>query len=214
MPSQWRATFAAEAHWLATHRGWDPGALEMARFISRRLKAPLHATQWSRLLCDCNRDADNADVFSPLGKQLDVDSQRRILAQYHQPYRQAVEAQLAQWIKSGEQILHLSLHSFTPKLRGVVRPCELGIMFDSRIDEEKQLAKQLQFHLRQVDSRFRVRLNYPYVGRSTYFQPALRRTFQAPRYLALQLEVNQKIPRQQKARWQRLQRALLEFLRG
>lgn len=190
--------------------------MEWAQFLARRLKAPLHATKWTRLLCDCNRDADNPDVFSPLGKQLDDASKQRILHKYHQPYRNGVESQLRQWADQGEAILHLSLHSFTPQLRGVTRPCELGIMFDSRIAGEKQLAQQLRAHLKQelkADPGFRIRFNYPYVGRSTYFQPALRRQFSAPQYLALQLEVNQKIPRQQKARWQKLQRALLTFLR-
>jgi predicted N-formylglutamate amidohydrolase len=214
MPAKWQQTFAREAHLLNTHRGWDPGALEFARFLAKHTKAPLHATQWTRLLCDCNRDADNAKVWSSIGSKLDASAKQQILEAFHQPYRQAVQQELASMLARGESVFHLSLHSFTPKRNGVVRPCELGIMYDSRIAEEKQLAKALQQHLSMVDAHFRVRLNYPYVGRSTYFQPALRKQFAAPQYLALQIEVNQKIPRQQKARWQRLQRALLEFLRG
>lgn len=188
--------------------------MELAEYIAKHSEAPLHSTQWTRLLCDCNRDADNSKLFSPLGRRLSANQKRQIIEQYHQPYRDGVEAQLRQMLKDGSPLLHLSLHSFTPKLNGTVRPCELGIMYDSRIAEEKQLAMALKKHLASVDSRFRVRLNYPYVGRSTYFQPFLRGKFAAPQYLALQLEVNQKIPRQQKARWQRLQRALLEFVSG
>ncbi len=192
--------------------------MEIARYLAKHTQAPLHATKWTRLLCDCNRDADNAKLWSPIGRKLRAEQKQQILTAYHQPYRQAVQDELAAMLSNRQQVLHLSMHSFTPKLNGVVRPCELGIMYDSRIAEEKQLAQQLRAHLQQAmaakNPGFRVRLNYPYVGRSTYFQPALRKQFRAPEYLALQLEVNQKIPRQQKARWQRLQRALFEFLRG
>jgi hypothetical protein len=85
-------------------------------------------------------------------------------------------------------------------------------MFDDRIRAERKMAVELSLELRKVDPKFRTKLNYPYVGKSTYFQPYLRRQFPCARYLALQIEVNQKIPRQQTARWSRLQRVLIEAI--
>ncbi len=215
IPTAWRTHFVKQSHKLQTHHGWDPGALELAQRLASELQAPLHHTEWSRLLCDCNRDEDHPEVFSTAIQALPGEKKQSILQQYHRPFRHQVEQQISDCIqRNANGVFHLSLHSFTPRLKGQLRNCELGVMFDSRVAGEKKLAEELALHLAGVDRHFRVRMNYPYVGRDTYFQPALRQKFTRSEYLGLQLEVNQKLPLRQKARWQRLQRALVEFFRS
>jgi predicted N-formylglutamate amidohydrolase len=212
IPTAWKAHFAKQGYKLQTHHGWDPGAMELAKRLASDLKAPLHLTEWSRLLCDCNRDEDHPEVISEMIQHLSAAQKQSILQNYHRPFRHKVAQQITDCIQSNRSgVFHLSLHSFTPRFRGQLRNCELGVMFDSRVAAEKKLAGRLARHLACMDRHFRVRMNYPYVGRDTYFQPALRKQFCQPEYLGLQLEVNQKLPLRQKARWQRLQRALVEF---
>ena len=55
IPGRYRHLFAGRAALLESHRGWDPGALVMARALSRGLRAPLFASTTSRLLVDLNR---------------------------------------------------------------------------------------------------------------------------------------------------------------
>jgi predicted N-formylglutamate amidohydrolase len=216
IPSAWRAAAAPDLRWLGTHRAFDPGASELARVVARRLRAPVHLAPVSRLLVDPNRDEDHVGVFGPAISRRTSDEQEELLAQFHRPYRDAVRARLRNELAAlapGERLLHLSVHSFTPRLRGITRPCELGIMLDPARTDESRLAQQWKRLLGALEPRLRVRQNYPYVGKSIYFQPHLRASLRDRRYLALQIEVNQKLPRRQPARWARFQDALVEVLR-
>lgn len=217
VPAAWQHAVGAPGRWRGTHRAYDPGAAELARFLARRLRAPLQQAAVSRLLVDPNRDPDHPEVFGPVARRLPEVEREELLKAYHRPYREAVRARLRAGLAAlppGGRLLHLSVHSFTPRIRGVTRPCELGIMYDPGRSEEARLAEQWRRHFAELDLRLRVRRNYPYVGRSIYFQPHLRQALRDRRYLALQLEVSQKLPRRQPERWQRFQRLLLEVLRA
>jgi predicted N-formylglutamate amidohydrolase len=171
----------------------------------------------SRLLVDPNRDEDHAGVFGPSARARSEQHRAALIQSYHRPYRDAVRARLRQSLDSlpsGGRLLHVSVHSFTPRLRGLTRPCELGIMYDPGRSEESRLAEQWRRHFGELDARLRVRRNYPYVGKSIYFQPHLRAHLRDRRYLALQIEVSQKLPRRQPERWARFQTLLLEVLRA
>jgi predicted N-formylglutamate amidohydrolase len=217
VPAEWCAALGGDVRWLGTHRAFDPGAADLARFLARRLRAPLQLAPVSRLLVDPNRDEDHAGVFGPSVLQRPAAERLALIERYHRPYRDAVRARLRKGLAglpSGGRLLHLSVHSFTSRLRGITRPCELGIMYDPGRSEESRLAEQWRRHFGELDARLRVRRNYPYVGKSIYFQPHLRAALRDRRYLALQIEVSQKLPRRQPERWARFQAALLEVLRA
>jgi predicted N-formylglutamate amidohydrolase len=57
IPAPYRKLFVRQRALLDSHRGWDPGALQMARALSTALRAPLVASTTSRLLVDLNRSA-------------------------------------------------------------------------------------------------------------------------------------------------------------
>jgi hypothetical protein len=59
-----------------------------------------------------------------------------------------------------------------------------------------------------------VRRNYPYRGVSDCLVTTLRRQFAGERYLGLEIEVNQKLPRGEPGRWRRVRRVLLDSLRA
>lgn len=61
--------FAGHEELLASHRGWDPGALDLAERLTRRLAAPLHAARTSRLVVDLNRSLHAPDLFSELWRR-------------------------------------------------------------------------------------------------------------------------------------------------
>lgn len=169
------------------------------------------------MLVDPNRDEDHPGVFGPTVRRASEAAREQLLARYHRPYRDGVRQRLLSNLMAlppGGRLLHLSVHSFTPRLRGITRPCELGIMYDPGRSEESRLAEQWRRQFAELDPRLRVRRNYPYVGKSIYFQPHLRASLRDRRYLALQIEVSQKLPRRQPERWKRFQDALVEVLRA
>lgn len=70
VPARWRAALRGASRALASHRGWDEGALPLARRFSRALGVPLVANTWTRLLVDVNRSASNPACFSEWTRSL------------------------------------------------------------------------------------------------------------------------------------------------
>jgi predicted N-formylglutamate amidohydrolase len=55
VPPRWRPLFRGHRALLDSHRGWDPGALPIARALAREMNAPLIYSTISRLLVELNR---------------------------------------------------------------------------------------------------------------------------------------------------------------
>jgi len=190
IPLRYAARFAGAGDALASHRGWDPGALRLARLLARRLHRPLLSTRWSRLLVDANRSPSNPRIWSPLMKGLSREERERVLDRYWRPHREAVEAAVRR-AASGGAAVHVAVHSFTPVLDGVARNGDVAFLYDSRRHREAELAARWAERLGELAPGLRVRFNYPYRGRSDGLTTALRRSHPAARYLGIELEVNQ-----------------------
>jgi predicted N-formylglutamate amidohydrolase len=190
VPARYRRAFDAPAAVLASHRGWDPGALPLARRLARALRSPLLATTVTRLLVDCNRSPHHRKLHSPYA-HLDAEDRRELLAEHYLPHRARVEAAIAAQIARGARVLHVAVHSFTPVLDGVERNADIGWLYDPRRALERTAVAALQEELRAQAPALRVRRNYPYLGRSDGFTTALRRRFEERSYAGLELELNQ-----------------------
>lgn len=184
---------------LASHRGFDVGALPVARLLARRLAVPLHAGRWSRLLVDLNRSAAHPGVVArqvdgrPVpGNELDAAARQQRLARYWQPYRDAVAAAAAGRAARGTCV-HWSVHSFVERLGGVERRNDVGLLYDPARPRERALALQLRQHL--LAAGWSVRCNFPYFGDTDGVTTALRRQLPAARYLGLEIELNQRVVR-------------------
>lgn len=189
---------------LETHEGLDIGALWIAKQMSGQLNTKLIYSEISRLVVDLNRTARLSGSFlrniKPFTEGL---GSQEVLGRYYWPYRMEVEEFLNQGIKGSESVLHLSIHSFTPKLRGEVRQAEIGILYDPHRPMEKVFALALQQRLKanvpkipgaQGGGRtapWRIRLNYPYMGTSDGFTTYLRKVFSASQYAGVEIEFNQ-----------------------
>lgn len=95
VPEEYRALFDGMEAALASHRGWDPGALSLARWLGRRLSAPVVASTVTRLLVDLNRSAHNPRVFSEATRRLSREERERLLARFHAPHRAEVAEAVA-----------------------------------------------------------------------------------------------------------------------
>jgi predicted N-formylglutamate amidohydrolase len=86
----------------------------------------------------------------------------------------------------------VSAHSFTPALRGAVRNCDVGFLYDPRRRNEVRFVAAWHAALEEIPSDLVLRRNYPYRGVSDALVTYLRRRYGARGYLGLELEVNQK----------------------
>jgi predicted N-formylglutamate amidohydrolase len=191
IPRQYAVLFRGARAELESHRGWDPGALALAQMLSRELRAPLLSTSWSRLLVEANRSLHNPRLWSKRTRALPKAEREQILERYWRPHRSEVETAVARSVRRGARVVHVAVHSFTPRLRGEVRNADVGLLYDSGRARETALARRWKASLRVSAARLRVRYNYPYRGGSDGLTTSLRRQHAPASYLGLELEVNQ-----------------------
>jgi predicted N-formylglutamate amidohydrolase len=175
---------------LASHRGWDPGTLELARLLARELRSTLLTTTWSRLLVEANRSPTNPRIWSEFTRGLPAEERERILGRYWSPHRQAVEAAVAGAARTG-RVVHVSVHSFTPELDGVRRNADIGFLYDSRRRQEAGFCRRWAAAVHRLAPELRLRYNYPYRGTADGLTTWLRKRHPQTRYLGIELEINQ-----------------------
>jgi predicted N-formylglutamate amidohydrolase len=214
IPAPYRALFRGHAALLHTHRGYDPGALLMAREMARALHAPLQTSTVSRLLIDLNRSIGHPQLFSPMTRDAPLATRRGIVDRHYLPYRQRVEQLVARAVSRGRRVVHVSSHSFTPELHGHVRRADVGLLYDPGRRGEVQLCARWKTSLARIASELRVRRNYPYAGKGDGLTSYLRRHFPPAAYVGVELEVNQSIVFAAGRRWTALRGTLVDSLRA
>jgi predicted N-formylglutamate amidohydrolase len=178
---------------LPTHRGWDAGALPLARRMASRLRAPLRFTSMSRLVVDANRDEGGSQVFSTWSAQLSPARRRSLLRRHHRRHRARVRRMVETAGAGGRPVVHVGIHTFTPRLNGVARPVEVGILFDPTSRFEAEVARAWRAALAQRRPDLRILENEPYAGWTEGLTTSLRAAFSTggPPYAGIELEVSQ-----------------------
>jgi predicted N-formylglutamate amidohydrolase len=192
IPRRYARSFSDAGGVLASHVGFDLGALDLARRLAHRFDVPLAAATVSRLLVDLNRSPGHPRLFSAYVARLPADEKRRIIERFHRPHRNRVEDRVRRWIEKGEPVLHLAVHSFVAELNGATRRADVGLLYDPTRRGERRLCRSWVEVLREDAPSLRVRLNYPYRGTADGLTTFLRRRFSPGQYWGIELEVNQK----------------------
>jgi predicted N-formylglutamate amidohydrolase len=214
IPAPYRSLFSGQGKLLNSHRGYDPGALVMARALAEAFRAPLVHSTVSRLVIDLNRSIGHPRLFSAESRAVPAAVREEIVAQHYQPYREKVERLVQKLVSCGRRVIHISSHSFTPELNGKERRADLGLLYDPGRDEEAGLSARWKVSLADFAPELRVRRNYPYAGKGDGLTAHLRRRFPARAYVGIELEVNQRIVFAAGRRWTALRRALIDSLRA
>ena len=212
VPAAYAAAFVGARAVLDSHRGWDPGAWELARQMAHTLGVPMHAGAATRLLIDLNRSIGHPQLYSEFTRGLPRAERHAIVQQHYAPYRDAVERDVAQRIARGEHVIHIASHSFTPVWHGVTRRADVAWLYDPRRGPEVQLAKRWMAQLARRDPGLQLRRNYPYQGRSDGLESSLRKRYAPQDYLGIELEVNQCWVAQGGTAWSRLRTDLVDAL--
>jgi predicted N-formylglutamate amidohydrolase len=190
---------------LSSHRGYDPGALAVARDFAAATGARFFYSTVSRLLIELNRPLGHPQVFF---LALPERERERLLRRYYFPYWRGIETAIRNAVRRGLRVLHVSVHSFTPRLRGVRRTTDVGLLFDPRRAPEAAFCRTWKAAIEERIPRLVVRHNDPYQGASPSVVAAMREKFGARSYVGVQIEVNQKFPRGEPRRWLALRKAL------
>jgi predicted N-formylglutamate amidohydrolase len=149
----------------ASHIAWDPGALGVARGLSRHLDAPLiHATV-SRLVLDLNRDPSAPDFITVLSERTAVPGNRdlgaseraRRVAGVYRAFHSAADSLIEARRAAGLVRAVVSVHSFTPVYRDRPRPWHVGLIHD----RDERLARAVEAGLRREPALV-IGMNEPY----------------------------------------------------
>lgn len=194
IPPEYAPLFTGWRDLLASHRGFDAGALETARLLAKVTGAPLYASLTSRLVVDLNRSIGHPGLFSEVTSPLPQNVRAHILTAHYRPHRDAVAATVVGLLGQGKTVLHVASHSFTPRLAGVTRHCDAGFLYDPGRAAEKAFCRQWMRELACLDCDLLLRCNYPYRGVADGLVTAFRKRF-GERYLGVELEVNQRFAR-------------------
>ncbi|TWU38427.1 N-formylglutamate amidohydrolase [Novipirellula artificiosorum] len=199
---------------LRSHRGYDPGAWEASIqvalglfpdsaeesmlavdpndfgvFRQERPHCTWLASKTTRLLVDLNRSSDASDVFSKFTGPLAAAERDELLASWHRPYRDAVEAEVARRIECHRCVVHLSIHTFTPRIAGRWRPIDVGLLFDPARTGEATFCEAWKVACSPISTKLRVAYNQPYLGTDDGLTTHLRGCFGDASYLGIEVEI-------------------------
>ncbi len=192
------------------HIGWDIGAAWVTDELSLQLDAPAVLSSVSRLLVDCNRPVDAADLMPaashgvsiPGNADLSPTERAYRLAAFYDPYHETIDGALA----VGRPAFLLSVHSFTPALNGAHRPFDIGVLYDDFEPMATALADRI------AGAGLAVRMNEPYSGLDGLIFSARRhgRRHDVP---YLEIEINNALLRREEGA-RELARRLVEAVRA
>lgn len=149
------------------HIAFDIGARGVTLGLARRLDAAALLTRFSRLIIDPNRGEDDPTLVMRLYDGTVVPGNRSLtraeveqrLDLLHRPYHRAIEATIDGFLANGQTPALVSIHSFTPRLRGrTPRPWQVGVLWH----RDGRIARPLMHRLR--DEGLCVGDNEPYSG--------------------------------------------------
>jgi predicted N-formylglutamate amidohydrolase len=180
-----------------SHIAWDEGSPALAREIARQLSAPLVEGVVSRLVIDLNRSLHHRRVIPavafgvpvPGNEAVTEEERARRIELYYEPFRSTAFTEISKGVKSTGRCVHISVHTFTPRLNGVVRPLDVAVLYDPRRKREGELGERLADRFAQTG--FRVRRNFPFRGVADGHTTGLRRKFPDKAYAGVEIEVNQ-----------------------
>src|SRR5438128_4977876 len=86
IPAKYAKLFRGRRRLLESHRGYDPGALSMARSLSRALGTVPVASTVSRLLIELNRSPRHPAVYSKVMRKAPQSVRREVYERYYIPY--------------------------------------------------------------------------------------------------------------------------------
>jgi predicted N-formylglutamate amidohydrolase len=152
---------------LERHIGYDIGVEPLTERMAELLDAPAVLSRFSRLLIDPNRGADDPTLVMrvadgaliPLNARIGAADVAARHARFHAPYHRAVARVIDAMAAVGPAPAIVSLHSFTPVMKGFARPWHAGVLWDG----DPRLAKPLIAAL-EAEGDLVVGDNEPYDG--------------------------------------------------
>ncbi len=139
---------------LSRHIAYDIGAEAVTRALALAFDAPAVMSRFSRLLMDPNRGLDDPTLVMRIADGAIIPGNATIdraeiearIARFYQPYDDAIARTLAGIAATGQPPVIVSMHSYTPVMKGIARPWDITVIwdFDPRLNLALLAAMQTQ----------------------------------------------------------------------
>jgi predicted N-formylglutamate amidohydrolase len=213
VPARFAADLAEAKEALSSHRGYDPGALALARALAEAWPAPLVYSTVSRLIVELNRSPHHPRWLSEWTRHYGPEQRKELRGWLYDPYRDTLAKLIEARHQQGLSVLHVSVHSFIPCWRGAERKVDVGLLYDPRRASEQSLCRAWARQLSACRPSWRIRRNQPYRGAADGLTTSFRKRWSDSSYLGVELEVRHDWLDDQTAPLE-LVRVLWESLRG
>lgn len=191
-----------EAAEMDRHIAYDIGAEMLSRELSELLDAPLIIQPYSRLVIDCNRPLEAQDCVPeisdgtviPANQGLSEDDRKARYDAIHRPFHDAVKELCA----SRGDVCLVPVHSFTPRMRGVDRPWQLGLLHGRHAETSQRLMDAITLRHPELVTEY----NEPYTidDMGDYTVPVHGEAADR-RYVLLEVRNNEISDQEGSARW-------------
>jgi len=161
----WIEEFGVSDEDLSRHIAWDIGTKWVARDLCERLSCAGLICGFSRLVIDANRVPDADDLIPLSSDGTDIPGNENLsipqIEERKQRLYDAYHARLGEALDDRPNCLALSIHSFTPQLRGEPkRPTDIGLLV--KVDSETPVA--FIRNMADIAPDLQVDVNEPYSG--------------------------------------------------
>lgn len=191
VPKKYAHLFEKKKLILQTKRAYDIGALYIAEYLHNELQAELVKTKVTRLLIDCEHKPHGNRCFSKFSKRLSDIEKKSLIEHYYEPFHAELINTITHHIEKGQQVLHLSLFSFAPFLKGLFVNAGIEILYDAHRHAEKEVVRIMHSLLNHETPAYKIRHNYPFSGTHDHLLSIFRKKFSEKEYLGIKLGINQ-----------------------
>lgn len=191
VPPEFTYLFAKKQLILQTTKAYDIGALYIAQHLQQALNCEFIQTNVTRLLIDCEYKPHDRRCFSKFSKHLSDENKDILVKTFYTPFHQELQNTIGQHITKGHQVLHLSMFTFAPFLKGLFLNTGIGVLYDAHRHAEKEVVRIIHSLLNHETPPYKIRHNYPFSGTHDHILSMFRKKFVEKEYLGIKIGVNQ-----------------------
>ena len=213
VPEAYKEALSKDTELITSPEGWDLGALNLAQAMAMKFRTPLVHCDISRLIIDCHLQETNPNRWSACSMKLTESQREKLHERQLLPHLSVLRQRIATELARNSSVLHVSVHTFDPKLHPDVHVCLL--YSEGRVGESSLALQWLQAMQEKLPALTIKGNEVFYPDQTKTLLDTLRKERSSAEYQGIELQVsNQMFLEGQPMRWDAFKNAFMESLRS
>ena len=212
VPEAYKEALSQDTELITSPEGWDLGALNLAQAMAMKFRTPLVHCDITRLIIDCYLQETNPDRWSTLSMKLTEGQREKLHERQLLPHLSILRQRIATELARNSSVLHVSVHTFDPKLHPDVH---VSLLYsEGRVGESSLALHWLQTMQEKLPALTIKGNEVFYPDQTKTILDTLRKERSSAEYQGIELQVsNQLFLEGQPMRWDAFKNAFMESLR-